>query len=458
MENNRHFLEVCWAARRSGLYYTAISSYLTAPEVAYIVDDCGACAFVTSAARGDVAAGLTDLMPDVRHRLMVDGQASGFESYEAATADRPVTPIADQIQGTDMLYSSGTTGRPKGIKRPLLGEPLGTREPTFQVITALYGMDSDTVYLSPAPLYHAAPLRFNMAIVELGATSIIMERFDAEAALRLIETHRATHSQWVPTMFVRMLKLPEDVRRRYDVASMRAAVHAAAPCPVPVKEQIIDWWGPVLHEYYAGTEGNGFCAIDSPQWLERKGSVGTALVGVLRILDDEGRQLPAGREGIIYFADGPQFEYHNDAEKSAASRSAEGWTTLGDVGYVDDDGYLYLTDRRAHMIISGGVNIYPQEVENLLVTHPAVLDAAVIGVPDEEMGEAVKAVVQPIDMAAAGPALADELIAFCRDSLSALKLPRSVDFEAELPRHATGKLYKRLLKDRYWGKAESGIV
>jgi long-chain acyl-CoA synthetase len=458
MENNRHFLELCWAARRSGLYYTAISSYLTAPEVAYIANDCGARAFITSAGRADVAAGLVDLMPGIGHRFMVDGEAPGFASYETAIADLPATPIADEVQGTDMLYSSGTTGRPKGVKRPLVGEPLGTREPIFKVVNGLYGIDADTVYLSPAPLYHAAPMRFNVAVIDLGATSIVMERFDAEESLRLIEFHRATHSQWVPTMFVRMLKLEEATRRRYDVSSMKTAIHAAAPCPVPVKEQMIDWWGPVLYEYYGGTEGNGLCALDSAQWLAHKGSVGPALVGKLRIVDDDDKRLPAGEEGIVYFADGPPYEYHNDPERTAQARNAKGWTTLGDVGYVDDDGYLYLTDRKAHMIISGGVNIYPQEVENLLVTHPAVLDVAVIGVPDEEMGEAVKAVVQPMDMANAGPDLAQELIEFCRQSLSAVKMPRSVDFQSELPRHPTGKLYKRLLKDRYWGKEQSRIV
>jgi long-chain acyl-CoA synthetase len=459
MENNRHFLEVCWAARRAGLYYTAISSYLTAPEVAYIVNDCGAKALITSAARAEAASGLmTEEMLACEHRLMVDGEVAGFRAYEAAIAEHPPTPIADEVQGTDMLYSSGTTGRPKGIKRPMIGETLGTREPIFQVAKTLYRINEGSVYLSPAPLYHAAPMRFNMTIIDIGATSVIMERFDAEEALRLIGTYKATHSQWVPTMFVRMLKLPEETRQRYDISSMRIAIHAAAPCPLPVKEQMIDWWGPIVYEYYGGTEGNGFCAISCSDWLAHKGSVGTALVGKLRIVDDDGNRLPAGQEGIIYFADGPPYEYHEDLEKTARARNDKGWTTLGDVGYVDDVGFLYLTDRKAHMIITGGVNIYPQEIENLLVTHPAVLDVAVIGMPDDEMGEAVKAVVQPTDMAAAGSDLADELIAFCREHLSKIKLPRSVDFQADLPRHVTGKLYKRLLKDRYWGKTDSCIV
>jgi acyl-CoA synthetase (AMP-forming)/AMP-acid ligase II len=285
-----------------------------------------------------------------------------------------------------------------------------------------------------------------------------MDQFDAIEALQLIEKYRATHSQWVPTMFVRMLKLPIEERSRYDVSSLQVAIHAAAPCPVPVKEQMIEWWGPVLHEYYAGTEGNGFCAIDSEQWLAHKGSVGRPLQGKVHILDEEGGELPSGEIGTIYFGEGADFEYHNDPEKTAASRSKEGYTTLGDVGYVDEEGFLYLTDRKSFMIISGGVNIYPQETENLLITHPKVADVAVIGVPNEEFGEEVKAVVQPMDMSEAGPALAEELLEFCRANLSHLKCPRSVDFDAELPRYPTGKLFKRLLKERYWKGRQSQIL
>ncbi len=458
LENHPRFLEICWAAVRSGLYYTAISSYLTAEEADYIIGDCGAKLFITSNYKAGVAAELADLMPGVERRFMLDGAAAGYESYEDAVARHPPRPIADEIQGTDMLYSSGTTGRPKGIKRPVQGAPFGNREPAFELIGQLYRLDANVVYLSPAPLYHAAPLRFNMAILGLGGTTIIMERFDPEHALQLIETYKASHSQWVPTMFVRMLKLPKETRERHDVSSMQVAIHAAAPCPIPVKEQIIDWWGPVLYEYYAGTEGNGFCTITSEEWLQHKGSVGKALIGVARILDDDGVELPVGEPGTIFFSDGLPFEYHNDPERTAQSRNEKGWTTLGDVGYLDDEGYLYLTDRKAYMIISGGVNIYPQEVENLLVTHPKVVDVAVIGVPDEEFGEQVKAVVQPADMDHAGAELEAELIAFCRQHLSGIKCPNSVDFEAELPRQATGKLYKRLLKDRYWGKHATRIV
>jgi long-chain acyl-CoA synthetase len=326
------------------------------------------------------------------------------------------------------------------------------------LLKGIYGIDENAIYLSPAPLYHAAPLRFNLAVQRLGGTCIVMESFDAMDALRLIEEYRVTASQWVPSMFVRMFKLSEEERRRYDVSSLKVAIHAAAPCPIPVKEKMIDWWGPVLWEYYAGTESNGFTSISSEEWLEHKGSVGRSLVGEIRILDDDGRELPTGQSGGVYFANGSPFVYHNAPEKTAESTSKEGWTSLGDIGYVDEDGYLYLTDRKANMIISGGVNIYPQEAENILITHPSVADVAVFGVPNEDFGEEVKAVVQPIDMADASPELAAELIAYCQESLAKIKCPRSIDFEAELPRHPTGKLYKRLLKDRYWTGHESRIV
>jgi acyl-CoA synthetase (AMP-forming)/AMP-acid ligase II len=322
----------------------------------------------------------------------------------------------------------------------------------------LYGGNPEMVYVTPAPLYHAAPLRFTRAIQRLGGTAIIMEHFDPAGYLAAIDKYKATHTQVVPTMFVRLLKLDEAERKAHDVSSLTCCIHAAAPCPIPVKEQMIEWWGPIIYEYYAGTEGNGFCAINSEEWLGHKGSVGKPLVGTLHIVSDEGEELGVGEDGTIYFEGGGQFEYHNDPEKTKSSRNDRGWSTLGDVGHVDEEGYLYLTDRKAYMIISGGVNIYPQEAENVLVTHPKVMDVAVFGVPNEDFGEEVKAVVQPIDMADAGPELERELIAYCKEQLAALKCPRSIDFEAELPRHPTGKLYKRLLKDRYWGDKDSRIV
>ena len=458
LENHPRFFEICWAAQRSGLYYTPISYRLTAPEVEYIVRDCGAKLLITSAATRDVAAALAPRLADLAGRFLVGGSCEGFANWEAAIAPQPTTPIADELEGADLLYSSGTTGRPKGVKQPVWGKPIGTPSSVLPLMKVLYGVDENSVYLSPAPSYHAAPLRFCMAAQRLGATCIVMENFDAAAALELIERHRVTHSQWVPSMFVRMLKLPEAERRRHDLSSLRIAVHAAAPCPIPVKEQMIAWWGPVLFEYYAGTEGNGFTAINSTDWLAHKGSVGRPLNAKIHILDDDGKELPTGQPGAIYFEGGPTFEYHNAPEKTAGSRTPEGWSTLGDIGYLDAEGYLYLTDRKAHMIISGGVNIYPQEAENLLVTHPKVADVAVFGIPNEDFGEEVKAVVQPVDMADAGPELERELIAFCQSQLSKLKCPRSIDFEAELPRHPTGKLYKRLLRDRYWGNRESRIV
>ncbi len=458
MENNARYLEATWAAQRSGLYYTAISSRLTPGEVAYILGDCGAQALVTSRAKAEVAAEAVARAPGVHTRLMCDGTVEGFEPYEAVRDAEDTGPIADESEGLDLLYSSGTTGRPKGVKVPMRDVvPIGTPSGVYTLSTALYGLRADSVYLSPAPLYHAAPLRFTMSWLRAGATVVVMESFDPVEYLRLVERHRATHSQVVPTMFVRMLKLDREVREAFDVSSLEAVVHAAAPCPIPVKEQMIEWWGPILHEYYAGTEGNGLTAIDTPQWLEHKGSVGRALVGTVHIVGEDGEELPPGEAGTVYFEGGGEFEYHNDPDKTAASRTAEGWSTLGDIGYLDEEGYLYLTDRKAFMIISGGVNIYPQEAENLLVTHPKVLDVAVIGVPNDEMGEEVKAVVQPVDLAEAGPDLERELIEFCRASLAAYKYPRSVDFEAELPRHPTGKLYKRLLRDRYWaGRDERG--
>jgi long-chain acyl-CoA synthetase len=457
LENHARYFEICFAAQRSGLFFTAMSTRLSAEEAEYIVRDCGAKALIVSAGLAGQAAELARRNPEVRWRYVVGGALPGHASWEAAAGAQPVERIADESAGRDMLYSSGTTGRPKGVKCELLEEAIDAASTLTNVAQKLYGMGPDTVYLSPAPLYHAAPLRFNMSVLRFGGTSIVMEHFDAEEALALIEQHRVTHSQWVPTMFVRMLKLPPEVRGRYEHGSLKVAIHAAAPCPVQVKQEMIRWWGPVLYEYYAGTEGNGYVACNSPEWLAHPGTVGRALVGEIRILDDGGGPLPAGEAGTIYFANGPAFEYHNDAAKTAASRSPQGWSTLGDVGYVDGEGYLYLTDRKHFMIISGGVNIYPQEVENLLVTHPKVADVAVIGVPNDEYGEEVKAVVQPMDMKDAGPALAAELIAHCRAHLSHLKCPRSVDFDAALPRHPTGKLYKRLLRERYWAGREKRL-
>ncbi len=450
MENNRHYLEICSTASRCGLVYTAISTHLQAAEIEYIVNNCGAKAFITSKTMSGRALELIDKMPDVSARLMIDGTVDGFESYEEKVAEFPTTPIADETSGQDMLYSSGTTGRPKGIKVNYIDLPYGELVDAGKLIMALYGFNEDTVYLSPAPLYHAAPLRFCMINLYAGSTVIVMEKYDAAQSLALIEKYKVTHSQWVPTMFVRMIKLPEAERARYDVSSMQIAIHAAAPIPIPVKEQMIDWWGPVLFEYYAGTEANGYTQINSQDWLTHKGSVGRALWGTIHIVDEQGEDLPIGEPGLIFFGEGQDFEYHYDSDKTEASRSPKGWTTIGDIGYLDEEGYLYLTDRQANMIISGGVNIYPQEAENVLIMHPDVEDAAVLGVPNEEFGEEVKGVIQLRDKSLAGPDMEQELIAYCQSNLAKLKCPRTIDFDDELPRTPTGKLLKRLIKDRYW--------
>ncbi|WP_454727344.1 MULTISPECIES: AMP-binding protein [Cupriavidus] len=460
LENHPRLFELCWGAQRSGLVYVCISTRLNVEDAAYIVNDSGARMLVTSRAQAEVARGVAAGAPALGARLMMDGAEPGFAAYETTLAQYPGWRVDDECAGTDMLYSSGTTGRPKGVFTPPAGEAIDAPGSLVLMCQSLYGFGPDMRYLSPAPLYHAAPLRYNMAVQQLGGTSVVMAHFDAEAFLALVARHRITHTQVVPTMFSRLLKLPEAVRRGHDVASLRFAVHAAAPCPVAVKEQMIDWWGPIIWEYYAGTEGNGVTAVGPADWLAHKGTVGRASVGELRICDDSGALLPPGQPGTIYFAGGRPFVYHNDPDKTAQSRHPlhGDWTTLGDIGYVDGEGYLYLTDRKANMIISGGVNIYPQEAENLLMTHPKVMDVAVIGVPNEDFGEEVKAVVQPLDMRLAGPALAEELMAFCRDHLSGIKCPRSVDFAHELPRLPTGKLLKRLLRERYWAGRENKLV
>jgi acyl-CoA synthetase (AMP-forming)/AMP-acid ligase II len=458
IENQVHFHAVAWGAHYAGLYYTAISTRLTAEEAAYIVEDCGARVFVTTAHLADLATELVARTPTVELRLMIDGVVDGYERYEDAIAAQPAELLPDPVAGRDMLYSSGTTGRPKGVKAALEGEPLETPTPVTVLCQLLFGLTDASVYLSPAPLYHSAPLRFTMAVHQGGGTVVVMEHFDPSEALAAIERYRVTFSQWVPTMFIRMLKLPDEERLSHDLSSHQVAVHAAAPCPVEVKRRMIEWWGPILHEYYAGTEGNGFVYTGSEDWLQHPGTVGRPLVGEIHIVDDDGVELPVGEAGTIWFGRGGEFEYHNDAAKTAESRDSRGWSTLGDVGRLDEEGFLYLTDRKAYMIISGGVNIYPQETENLLALHPKVQDVAVIGVPNEDFGEEVKAVVEAAPDAEPGPDLERELIAYCREHLADVKCPRSVDFVDELPRAPTGKLYKRLVRDRYWAGHDTSII
>ena len=461
MENNPRMLECEGAAERSGLYFTCINSYLAADEVAYIVNDCQAQVVISSSAKRSVASEVIGSCPNVKRWLMVDDVAPGWESYEEVVADYPTEPIPDEKLGAAMLYSSGTTGQPKGILRPLPDMAPGEALPIMMFVKILFGFRDGQTYLSPAPLYHSAPQASVSATMRLGGTSVIMERFDPEHWLQLVERYKITHCQMVPTMFSRLLKLPEDVRTRYDLSSLECVVHAAAPCPVPVKEQMIEWLGPKVLEYYAATEAHGATMITAEDWMTHKGSVGKAILGELVILDDDMQPVPTGTPGTVWFKGATNFEYFNAPDKTAETRAQvedATMSTVGDVGYVDEEGYLYLTDRATYMIISGGVNIYPQETENLLITHPKVMDAAVFGVPNEDLGEEVKAVVQPIDGVDPGPELERELIAFCRENLAHFKAPRSVDFEAELPRLPTGKLYKRILRDRYWQDKATRIV
>ncbi len=461
MENNSRYLEACGAGERSGLYYTCVNSYLTPSELAYIVNNSQSRVLITSVAKLEVAREALKECPKVELCIVADGEreSARIVGLREITAALPKTPIADESVGTAMLYSSGTTGRPKGILRPLAEQQPTQQLPLFDFLQKLWHYREGMIYLSPAPLYHAAPQAAVNLTIRIGGIVIIMESFDPERYLELIEKWGVTHSQLVPTMFSRMLKLPEQTRTRYDLSSLEIAIHAAAPCPAMVKDDMIKWWGPLIHEYYGATEGLGFTACNSEEWLAHRGTVGKVLLGDLHILDENMKACPVGTPGTVWFKTATPFEYFNDPIKTKEARSPDGsMSTVGDVGYVDDDGYLYLTDRATFMIISGGVNVYPQECENLLITHPKIADAAVFGVPNSDLGEEVKAVVQPMPGIKPCPELAEELISFCNQSLSRQKVPRSIDFEAELPRLPTGKLYKRLLRDRYWGNKGSRIL
>jgi fatty-acyl-CoA synthase len=451
-DNAPQAFEIYWSAIRSGLYVTFVNWHLSGAEAAYIVADSGARVVLASAGVADLASEVATLTPEVAHRYAFGGSIQGYDSY-SALLEQAGPRLTDQPRGSEMLYSSGTTGRPKGIKPSL--PPLQVDEPGDSITGLLahgFGFTDQDVYLSPAPVYHAAPLKWCAGVQALGGTVVVMERFGAEESLAAIERFGVTATQMVPTMFVRLLQLPEDTRAKYDASSLRLAVHAAAPCPPDVKDAMIAWWGPILTEYYGATEGHGITLINTDEWRTKRGSVGRAALGVLHICDDDGNELPVGETGVIYFErDVPAFVYHNDPGKTDESRhsSHDNWATVGDIGYLDDEGYLYLTDRKAFMIISGGVNIYPQEVENVLALHPEIFDVAVIGVPDPEMGQQVKAVVQLRDGVTPSDELGAEIIDYVRARLARFKAPRTVDFIDELPRSATGKLVKRKLQDRY---------
>lgn len=453
LENQPWVFIAAWAAQRAGLYYACLSYRLSGDDLGYILKDSGAKIAIGSRTTTEVLAGAAAAGYGGPLAL-VDDHWGNTPPLAELVSDFPVTPIDDEMAGTDMLYSSGTTGRPKGVRQPFVaGLPIDRPSPLLQLSQSRFGMGRDTVYLSPAPLYHAGPLRWSMLIQRLGGTVVVMEKFDAEAALALIDRHAVTAAQWVPTHFSRMLQLPDAVRNAYSLSSLQVALHAAAPCPVPVKHRMLQWWGPVIHEYYGGTENNGLTLIGPEEWAARPGSVGKAFVGNVKICGGDGEELAAGETGDVFFADGPRFEYHNDEAKTRSAYNERGWSTLGDVGHLDADGYLFLTDRKNFTIISGGVNIYPQEIENALGEHPAVGDVAVFGAPDADLGERVVAVVEPVGGVEASAALADEIRRFARDRLGSLKTPKQIDFTDALPREPTGKLFKKKLVEEYRQRA-----
>ena len=453
--NRPEFAEVLYATVRSGLRLTPINWHLTQDEVAYIVGNCEARAFVADARYGSTAILPAGVAPRLEVRLAVGGAIRSFESYDEVVGKESPEDLADPVLGSRMLYTSGTTGRPKGVYHkvtspsPLLAllERTGRFRP------------GEDLSLCTGPLYHAAPLVLNLRVpIAAGIGVCLMDRWDPEEALRLIERHGITHTHMVPTMFHRLLSLPDETRRRYDVSSLRFVLHGAAPCPVDVKRSMIEWFGPVVHEYYAATEGGG-TFITAEEWLEKPGSVGRPNPGsVIEIRGEAGRSLPAGEVGTIFFRapEVGRFEYYKDPEKTGSAYRGD-FFTLGDLGYFDEDGYLFLSGRSAEVIISGGVNIYPAEIDAVLLRHPAVADVATVGVPDAEWGEQVKAVVQTRAGIEPSEELARELLDLCRAHLAHYKSPRSVDFVAELPRHDTGKIYRRKVRERYWADRTRSI-
>jgi len=450
MENGPRYHEVAWAVLRSGMYLLPVNTHLQPDEVSYVVADSGARLVIVSPTLHAMAAGLQKAaLPAVQRWWSVGGEVDGYESMDSALAAMPSEPVGRESEGDVLQYSAGTTGRPKGIRRPLSGAPMGEGGGAVLNFLAAFGVSEGDTYLSPAPLYHSAPIFWTMGVHRLGGTVVVMERFDAEQMLSAIERYAVTHMQLVPTMFVRLLKLPEQVREAYDLSSLRAVIHAAAPCPVDVKRRMIAWWGPIISEYYSSSEGAGGTFITAQEWLDHPGSVGRPILGTPHIVGDDGTQLPPGEAGQVWFEGAVEFDYLGDPAKTAETTSAQGWRTVGDVGWLDEEGYLYLTDRRAFTIIRGGVNIYPREIEDVLLDHPQVLDAAVFGVPDEDFGERVHAVVQPDVWPPDEAQLVNSLRDLCQSRLAPFKCPAGFDFERQLPRTDAGKLYKRLLRDRY---------
>lgn len=448
MENRAEFFMSCWAAFNLGLYFVPISTRLKSAEIEYILNDCGAKALLTSAAISAVRK-LPQRVSSVDLWLMLDADSSEFLDFDQAPRPPETPDNYSRVQGAPMLYTSGTTGFPKGVKPPSTNRSPYEPPPLLTLLATLFNFGRETVYLSTGPLYHATPLKFNMAVHTLGGTSIILERFDAETALASMAQCRVTHSQWVPTMFNRLLRLPEPVRSAYDLVAHKVAIHGAAPCPVELKQAMFDWWGPILYEYYGGSESIGLCAIGPNEWLQHRGSVGRPVRGQIHILDEKGNRLPSGETGLIYFSGGGNFAYHNDPDKTASAFNENGWATLGDVGYQDNDGFLYLTDRRNYVINVGGVNVYPQEAENCLSQHPAVADAAVFGIPHDDLGEEVKGVIELAPGHNPDARTKAMLISYCQQHLSNIKCPRSIDFIKEMPREPSGKLLKRKLIDHY---------
>jgi len=460
LPNSVESVEVYLAALQAGWFLTPINFHLAAPEIAYIVNDCEAKAFVTHARFAElVEAAAKEIDVPEATRFVVGGAVGGFRAYEEIGAGQPTSMPTERTAGMAMHYTSGTTGRPKGVKRTLTGLDPDTSAEMFAMFLALFGIgeEGDNVHLVVAPNYHTAVTMFGGSSLQLGHTVVQMDRWEPEETLRLIERYGVTHSHMVPTMFHRMLALPDDVKDRYDVSSMRWAVHAAAPCPVDVKRRMLEWWGPVIYEYYGATEGGG-TLVTPEEWLAKPGTVGTPWpISQIQILGDAGEEVATGEIGTVYMRmDTGQFEYKDDPAKTEASRQGE-FFTVGDMGYVDEDGSLFLVDRKSDMIIAGGVNIYPAEIEAELLAFPKVGDAAVFGVPDPDLGEQIKAVIEPAEDVAADDELRSEIMEFLRGRLGKYKWPRSIDFIEEMPRDPSGKLYKRRLRAPYWEDRERAI-